>query len=376
MGRQGDRRSCCPRGGDGFVVFWGPVRGSGAAAEVWQDSPVVICSLVRNMLLYGELLRALRALRGASIPTIVLKGAALADTIYPSIAHRPMNDVDLLVRRADRERGRAALEAAGYRFQPEPRQRFSPFDTQFTGEMQFRRGERHVVELHWELTPAEWLRRLAALEIEALWREARPFEIGGVQAFQLSICDTLLHLCLHLSVHSYVHENGYRDIRQLLDHERPFPWERFVARARQFRLTAACYFVLAAIASAPPPPSLPGKGAGGIGPSPAPIPPEVLAALRPPAWQRRLVPFIADPRRGLAGQLAYSRSRGYLLHLALADRPADVLRVMVWLFFPGPRWLAERYRLQGRWRPWLACLWHPWVVLSQGLLGLRALLEP
>ncbi len=74
--------------------------------------------------------------------------------------------------------------------------------------------------------------------------------------------------------------------------------------------------------------------------------------------------------------MAYSRPRGYLLHLALADRPADVLRVMVWLFFPGPRWLAERYRLRGRWQPWLACLWHPWVVLSQGLLGLRALLEP
>jgi hypothetical protein len=312
----------------------------------------------RNILLYGDLIRALRALSEAGIPAIVLKGAALADTIYPSLADRPMNDADLLVRPADHDRARAALESVGYRFVPEQRWRFSPFESEFTGEMQFRRGERAVIELHWELTSVEWLRRLAGLDTEALWREARPFAIGGIQALQLSTCDTLLHLCLHLSAHGYVHENGYRDIRQLLDHERPFPWDRFMARVRRFRLAAVCYFVLEALAAD------------------APIPQEVLDALRPSAWQRRLVPLIADPRRAVAGQLAYSRPVRYLLHLALADRPVDVLRVLWWLFFPGPRWLAERYRLRSHWRPWLACLWHPLVVLSQGMLGLWELLRP
>jgi hypothetical protein len=74
--------------------------------------------------------------------------------------------------------------------------------------------------------------------------------------------------------------------------------------------------------------------------------------------------------------LAYSRPRSYLLHLALADRPADVARVLAWLLFPGPRWLAERYRLPGRLRPWLACLWHPGVVLAQGVIAVHALLAP
>jgi hypothetical protein len=91
-----------------------------------------------------------------------------------------------------------------------------------------------------------------------------------------------------------------------------------------------------------------------------------LEALRPPAWQRRLVPSIADPQRGLAGQLDHSKPRNYLLYLALADRPLDIPRVVASLFFPGPRWLAERYRLPGRLRPYLACLWHPVVVLAQG----------
>ena len=41
-------------------------------------------------LLYADLARALRALSDAGAPVSVLKRAALASTVYPSIAHRPM----------------------------------------------------------------------------------------------------------------------------------------------------------------------------------------------------------------------------------------------------------------------------------------------
>ena len=52
-----------------------------------------------------ELLRAtLLRFAEASVPVIVLKGAALATLVYPSPALRPMGDLDLLVHRGDRER--------------------------------------------------------------------------------------------------------------------------------------------------------------------------------------------------------------------------------------------------------------------------------
>src|SRR4051794_7149722 len=53
------------------------------------------------------------ALRDAAAPALLVKGAALALTVYPSPASRPMADIDLLVRRADRHRILAALTAAG-----------------------------------------------------------------------------------------------------------------------------------------------------------------------------------------------------------------------------------------------------------------------
>jgi len=319
-----------------------------------ESTKAYYATAARNLLIYNDLARALRALSEAGVPVIVLKGAALAETIYPSIAHRPMGDVDLLVRPEDRDQARAALEDAGYRFLPEPQQRFSPFDTEFTGEMAFRRNEGPLIELHWQLTPAEWLRRLIALDTEALWRDAQPLEIGGVQALHLSPPDTLFHLCLHLTAHSYVHPAGYRDIVQLLNHHQPFPWSAFVARVSRFRLRTVCYFALEAATSV-------------LGAS---VPQDVLDALRPPAWQRWLVRRIADPHQGLTGKLSYTRPRSYLLHLSVADRPADIFAVILWLLFPGRHWLAERYRLQGRLKPWLACLWHPFIILWQGLLGL------
>jgi len=326
------------------------------------DRPIRIdyATAARNILIYEELGHTLQSLENAGVPVILLKGAALAETVYPSIADRPMGDVDLLVHPADRDRARAALEAAGYRFVPEPPQRFSPFDTEFTGEMAFWYSDRILTELHWELTPGEWIRRLVALDMEALWEDAIPLQLNGRQTLQLSPCDTLLHLCLHLTAHGYVHGHALRDIQRLLEHYDPFPWAQFITRSRQFRLRSICYFVLDATQSE----AHPG------------IPQDVLDSLRPPTWQRWLVRHIADPRMGLAGKLTPSRPRSYLLHLAVADRAVDVLRVISWLLFPGPRWLGERYRLHGRLRPWLACLWHPWVVLWHGVRGFWEVVTP
>lgn len=297
----------------------------------------------RNILIYRDLEHALQVLESAGVAVMLLKGVALAQTIYPTIADRPMADVDLLVHPCDRDRAGSALVAAGYRVVPEPEQRFSPFDTEFTGEMVFRRGHGVWIEVHWELTPAEWMRHLIALDMEALWRDAIPLQVNGQRALQLSPPDTLLHLCLHLAVHGFRHPWGQADICRLIAHYSPFPWQQFVTRACAFRVRSLCYFVLQAL----PPSNL------------ALVPHHVLDALRPPGWQRRVVRHLADPQAAMAGRTGMSRSRSYLVHFAVVDRPVDGLRTLAWLLFPGRRWLAERYRLRGRLQPWLACFWHP-----------------
>jgi hypothetical protein len=225
--------------------------------------------------------------------------------------------------------------------------------------MSFWRENGAHIDLHWELEPVEWLRRLMALDMEAVWQDALPLELEGVQVRQLSPVDTLLHLCMHLAAHGYIHPVGYADIVQLANHFDSFPWHRFVALAKARRLQTICYFALEAAHAL--------RG--------APIPLQVLADLDPPRFQRWLVRRIADPHRILAGTLTANKARNYMLHLAVADHPADVGRLLAWLLFPGPRWLAERYHLHGRLRPWFACLWHPLVVLWNALTAIHAVLK-
>ncbi len=53
-------------------------------------------------------------LAAAAIPALWLKGVALAETVYPQPALRPMGDLDVLVPFERREEALAALKAAGY----------------------------------------------------------------------------------------------------------------------------------------------------------------------------------------------------------------------------------------------------------------------
>ncbi len=57
-------------------------------------------------------------LAAAAIPALWLKGAALAETVYPQPVLRPMGDLDVLVPFARRAEALAALKAAGYADEP------------------------------------------------------------------------------------------------------------------------------------------------------------------------------------------------------------------------------------------------------------------
>ena len=78
-------------------------------------------NVARNTLLYKELNRILGALQEMGSQSIALKGAALAETVYPSRALRAMSDIDLLVRPDAVERIEAQLLELGYSHQPHPR---------------------------------------------------------------------------------------------------------------------------------------------------------------------------------------------------------------------------------------------------------------
>jgi hypothetical protein len=71
-------------------------------------------SAMRNAVLLQELEGILATFGKAELPTIVLKGAALAQTLYPDPGLRPMGDLDLLVRAEALTRAIQLLQTRGY----------------------------------------------------------------------------------------------------------------------------------------------------------------------------------------------------------------------------------------------------------------------
>jgi len=136
--------------------------------------------------------RLLAAFARAGLPVIALKGLALAETVYPDLALRPMEDLDLLVRPGDLPAAVRLLAEAGYR-------------EAWHGFPDFLRADGLVdVDLHTALLhEGEVPTRLdaQAIALDAIWGAARPATLAGVPGLVLCPPHQLLHLCQHLCYH-------------------------------------------------------------------------------------------------------------------------------------------------------------------------------
>lgn len=303
--------------------------------------------------------KLLTALETAGIAVLVLKGAALAYTVYPEPLLRPMGDIDLLIKPADLSQITILLKGLGFCPKPEPQQRINPFNTGWTGELSFQREYEHAVmsvDLHWELFATEWLRRVTRVNIESIWQQAVPFQIGHINAHTLSPEDMLFHICLHLSLHGFAHLRGYVDIMQLLE-QKNLDWSLFLQRVRAHGLCAACYFPLWWIAQY----------------RPAMPPKEVLAALKPDPLRTALGKWLV--KQGIQREPDTGHAWNHVTQLLIVDHIADYGRLFGWLLFPGRVWLQERYHLQAGWRSWVWIFIHPFIVLREGIASFWTLLK-
>ncbi len=153
----------------------------------------------RNLVLHAELERLLAVLGGAGIPAIVLKGMHLASAVYGDIGLREIGDIDLLVKREHLERATSLVLDAGYA----PVRAFDiDVDVAVSNHVtRLCKPPYLVVELHWNLTAPG---QTYTIDPSSPWDRTRPLEAAGTRAgnaFALSLEDSILYLCQHLSYH-------------------------------------------------------------------------------------------------------------------------------------------------------------------------------
>jgi hypothetical protein len=238
-----------------------------------------LANAARSVFIAATLRRMLDALLAADVPALLLKGAALVETVYPDPAQREMLDLDILVAPERLAAAGTALAPLGYRPLP-------GLDRSDRSSMQLQVGEHHgpalvgedqlvAVELHRHVAiPGEGGR----FDIDEFWRRARAAPTG--EHLLPSPEDLLLHVSLHFTRNrlggSYRrrHTGGALaqicDIARVVEHEQ-LDWEALVAAARSYRLEARVFLALFA--------------ARELG---VPIPDGPLAELAPPGFDRNL----------------------------------------------------------------------------------------
>lgn len=147
---------------------------------------------------WAELARLLPVFQTAGIPVLLLKGAALAYSLYPRPWLRPRQDTDLLVLPRDVPGASALLERAGYSPAHAVNGQLVSHQRNYTRSA--RQGIRHDIDLHWKaLNPVPLADLLPAA---ALLDASVAVSIGGgVEARVARRDHALLLACLHLAAH-------------------------------------------------------------------------------------------------------------------------------------------------------------------------------
>lgn len=217
--------------------------------NLWQQIPLssqetlkqaYLQNAASNTRIYHESAKVLKALNDNQIPVIALKGLYLAEKIYRDIALRPMQDIDLLVKKKDLLEAGNLLLSLGYV------QRSPSWDVLVNNAHHlpafFNKTGAVVIELHWDLID---LVRPFEIDLEGIWERANTISINGVEVKALSVEDSLLYLSLHASFH-HGYQIGLRsfcDIARVIS-QSDIDWERLRQRAIEWRAVRSLYLIL------------------------------------------------------------------------------------------------------------------------------------
>lgn len=200
----------------------------------------------RNAWAYQEVAAWLADLQRAHIPVVLLKGCALATTLYENRDLRPVGDLDLLIPRAMVERARALALTRGYK--PFQHERRSGCDQRFAYQVAFWRDEPQPaqLDLHWhpfnipyyaQRIPSGWF-----------WTRTITLSFNDRTARILAPDAQLLYLCTHFAKHRFERMIHAYDIALLLArHGGQINWDALLKMASSFHLVKVLQEALAQV---------------------------------------------------------------------------------------------------------------------------------
>ena len=187
---------------------------------------------------------AIRPLTDAGLEPVVLKGPALASR-YPEPGLRPMDDIDLLLPKAEHPRALEALHEAGWQVARAHSAAFDLYDTVLTHP----EVPSLCLEVHYGLERKA--QSVTGLDPLTLWSRRRPIVCAGTATFGLPLTDELVMLAAHAGKahHRFVRLVWIADFAMIVGHaERhgtPVDWSAARAVAQQTHCVTVLSLALA-----------------------------------------------------------------------------------------------------------------------------------
>jgi hypothetical protein len=199
-----------------------------------------------NLYLSSQLVEIAGALDRAGVPSLALKGPAVAVTLYDSLFLREFGDLDLLVKSEDVGRATRVVESLGFApwmtvsgAQEEVLQR-AEYSRPFT-----RSADDLDLDLHWDLARNFFRGRV---EAASLWADTTSFTLHGREVMCLPADLQLLALCVHGAKHGpfpWPRLKWICDVAEFVRRSEAFDWDALVARARTLGCRRTLLFGLA-----------------------------------------------------------------------------------------------------------------------------------
>lgn len=261
-----------------------------------------LAQAARGMRVKALLVRSLDALAAVGLVPVLLKGYGLGLRLYPEPLQRATTDVDLLVTDAEVDGASGALVGLGLKPLGEAaaaHAREHEHHLTFTGPA-------GMVELHFRALVGYG----QTLEAQALLARAEEAVLEGRRVRYLRAEDELVYLAIHASNHLLQRLAWLFDLKLLVLARPGLDWGRVVEVARGTAFPHLAWYALDAARRL--------MGAA--------VPEEVLAALAPPMWQRRMAARFFTAGRLLETELMNHKPTWVVAKLLLAPRLLPMAR--------------------------------------------------
>jgi hypothetical protein len=219
---------------------------AGKTIPVNVERQVAILSLDREFRmrrLQERLEQSVVALNRAGIEPLLLKGGALAYTVYCSFAARPMRDIDLLVPPDRADDARSIMLQSGWQLDPE-----LPGDRSYDAHHHLPPLRDAVssglrLEIHRALMAAGHPFRFTRDE---LWSAARRVQVGAGHALVMHPSHHAVHIAIHFAWGHMLNLGAWHAFRDLaaLATKGVLDWSDFARTASRWGASTCCYWTL------------------------------------------------------------------------------------------------------------------------------------